>query len=155
MIKVTPADISSKADLKSMMDTYFDEMFEMQGLTPTEIDALGPYPYYDLYWTEEERIPYVIWSNKLMVGFSLVRTGDMNEIAEFYVSAQNRKTGIGQEAAFQVFDHHRGLWDVSVLKENTAGQTFWRKVISDYTNGNFTETQASEEPKGIKFRFSN
>ena len=155
MIDVRPADISLKPDLKSMMEDYFDEMFEMQGLTPREIKALGSYPYFDLYWTEDARTPYIFWIGTSMAGFSLVRIGDVNEIAEFYVSQQNRKAGIGRKAAYKVFDYHRGDWTISVLKENSAGQQFWRRVISDYTNGSFTENQASEEHKSINFQFNN
>jgi len=50
---------------------------------------------------------------------------------------KDRRRGVGEHVARTVFDRFRGRWEVSELRENTAAQSFWRRVIGRYTGGNF------------------
>jgi predicted acetyltransferase len=47
-----------------------------------------------------------------------------------------RQRGVGRKIAFQLFDRFHGVWKIA---QNTPAQAFWRKIISEYTNGNYEE----------------
>lgn len=48
-------------------------------------------------------------------------------------------------AAFKVFDLFKGNWEIRQIKENILAQSFWRKIINEYTNDNFKETFLNNE----------
>jgi len=62
-------------------------------------------------------------------------------IDEFFVLRKYRRRGVGAHVARTVFDRFPGHWEVSELRENTAAQAFWRRVIGRYTGGNFREVE--------------
>jgi hypothetical protein len=39
-------------------------------------------------------------------------------------------------------------------EENIPAQRFWRKIIGEYTNGDFKDDWSAEQPKGPKQVFS-
>jgi predicted acetyltransferase len=39
--------------------------------------------------------------------------------------------GIGRLIVNQLFQKHQGLWEVSVLKDNTPALQFWNKVLEN------------------------
>jgi predicted acetyltransferase len=119
----------------------------------SEIDRadVGPhglyeYPYLDHYWVEEERYPFLVWVNGRLAGFALVSrynylTGghDAWVIAEFFVMRKYRRQGVGEAAAWRIFELFPGDWQVAQLMENAPATAFWRKVIGRYTGGGFEE----------------
>jgi len=111
-----------------------------------EEDGLyGTYPYLEDYWREvNHRFPYVIKQNGKYVGFVLVRFIESKEcdyfsIAEFFIMKKYRKEGIGKAVAKQIFNLHKGQWEVYQLESNKPAQIFWNKTIDEYTQGNFKE----------------
>lgn len=67
-----------------------------------------------------------------------------------------RKKGIGRTAAVSIFDMFRGGWEISVWTNNLPAQSFWSKVIAEYTNGKYdTFTAAEANEKGFTFDNSN
>lgn len=101
----------------------------------------------DSYWSEPDRFPYLIYTNSEIAGFLLVNSYTClaenrggKSIAEFFVMPKYRRRGVGRKTAIQIFDKFPGKWEVRQIKENIAGQLFWRKVIAEYTRGNFKET---------------
>jgi len=66
-------------------------------------------------------------------------------IAEFFVMRKYRRQGVGRAAAFQVFDRFPGRWEVAEITSNVGAQAFWRKVIGEYTGGDFAETVLDDE----------
>jgi ribosomal protein S18 acetylase RimI-like enzyme len=58
-----------------------------------------PYIYFDAYWEESERVPFLIDADGAAVGLCLVRAlGDRWQIAEFSVVPERRRNGIGRAA---------------------------------------------------------
>ncbi len=101
----------------------------------------------DSYWTESDRVPFLVYVEGEIAGFVLVNSYtclDENSggrsIAEFFIMRKYRRQGVGKAAAFQVFERFRGKWEVRQLKINGVGQRFWRRVIREYTRGRFRET---------------
>lgn len=157
-IEVTRAPIEYAPVLRSLMELYMYDFSEFTGWDVGEHGLFG-YRYLDHYWTEPDRIPFLIRVDKKLAGFVLVRIrqradGDSeSSIAEFFVMRKYRRGGVGRIVAGRVFDMFPGWWNVAELNENTAGRTFWRNVIADYTGGSFTET-ASEDGRRTIQRFS-
>ncbi|MDP9366346.1 MAG: GNAT family N-acetyltransferase [Chloroflexota bacterium] len=69
----------------------------------------------------------------------LPRGDDRRFVAEFFVVRAHRSRGVGSAVARAVFDRYPGRWQVLQMAENTAAQTFWRRVVSAYTGGRYAE----------------
>lgn len=97
--------------------------------------------YLDLYWVEEDRHPYILKCDGKLAGFVLERFNEegMNEISEFFVLNKYRKSGAGTYMANKMFELYRGRWEIRTLLKNERAQAFWRKVISNSSNGNYKE----------------
>ncbi|MEI5909292.1 GNAT family N-acetyltransferase [Bacillus spongiae] len=110
-------------------------------------NGLYRYNYFDQYWTENERFPFLIKVNEKYGGFAFVRklkheTGSSYySMAEFFILKKYRKIGVGKQSAFQLFNFFPGEWEISEVEENIPSQWFWRRIISEYTNGRYIETE--------------
>jgi len=72
-----------------------------------------------------------------------------HSIGEFFILKKYRRQGVGRVVAHQVFDLFPGRWSVGQIENNCPAQAFWRKVISEYTHGDYQEIwQNDEEWKG-------
>ncbi len=90
--------------------------------------------YFDNYWEEANRFPYLIYKNHEPVGFALIHDISVNpkanwKLAEFFVMAPYQREGIGQFVVDTLFQKHQGLWEISVLKDNQPALTFWEKQL--------------------------
>lgn len=75
-----------------------------------------------------------------------------SDIAEFYILPCYRKKGFGKTMAFAIFDLFPGLWQVRQILAATDAITFWRTIIHEYTNGNYTEDQVNDPQWGMVMR---
>lgn len=57
------------------------------------------------------------------------------DVAEFFVLARFRRSGVASRAAHAVFDQLVGDWIVRVAEQNSAGLAFWQSAIHAYTRG--------------------
>lgn len=58
--------------------------------------------------------------------------------------------------AKQIFDEMPGKWEVRVIATNVPAQSFWRKIILEYTGGRFDERLlADDDWTGPVFWFEN
>jgi len=104
------------------------------------IDVDWRIPNFGYYWKEGSKI----------VGFSIIEPIDgYSEIVDFYVVPAYRKKMIGKNMAFAVFNKHSGPWRVRQISGCEAATKFWRRVIGEYTNGNYTESQIENPPWGL------
>jgi predicted acetyltransferase len=107
---------------------------------------------------EKEDWPLLIVAEGRRVGFALVNQAPSPHIrldrdfrmSEFFVLRSGRRTGVGQQAAYLVFDRFRGRWELNVLPRNLEAISFWRGVITGYTDGCFTEQL---ETDAVRFCF--
>ena len=60
-------------------------------------------------------------------------------MGEFFILAKFQGIGIGSRAALEIWQTHPGLWEVSIIPENKPALAFWRKTISTFTAGFYTE----------------
>ena len=112
--------------------------------------------YTELYWKEDKRHPYVLKCDGEIAGFVLERLNEegMYEIAEFFVLNKYRKLGAGTFMANEMFKRFKGKWEIRTLLKNKRAQDFWRKVVRDASNGNFTE-QLIRDNTRFAFYFDN
>jgi len=153
-IELSPASLAEKPTLKRLLELY---LYDFTDFDDADLDDYGlyGYTYLDQYWTEPNRWPFLIRVDDKLAGFALVRRLDATEggpaysMAEFFVVRKYRHHGVGRQTARQIFQRFPGRWRVAVWADNQPAQVFWRKVVEDYSQGEFSETwQDDEQWKG-------
>ncbi|MDP4155667.1 MAG: GNAT family N-acetyltransferase [Bacillota bacterium] len=151
LIKATLADYPI---IEHMWRFYIYDMGRYCGFNkgwecPTDLsfvpDDLTP------YFVDPTRKAFFITIEGALAGFVLLHkvgtTPDVDwNVGEFFILAKFQGKGIGEQIAAQIFKEFPGIWEVSVIPENTGALSFWRKVIS-----NFTGAQYSEEIKHVDY----
>jgi predicted acetyltransferase len=140
----TPRD---EAVLSNLLELYAHDLSDTFAL------ELGPdgrfgYEKLPLYWSEpERRFPFLIRRGLQLAGFALVTRGSPCsddpqdfDVAEFFVVRRHRRSGVGRQAAFLLWDRFPVRWIVRVAEGNDRGRRFWESVIREYSGGAFTET---------------
>jgi len=128
-----------------LMQFYLYDFTEFIEIDLSADGTFPDYPDLDQYWTSGDRkMAFIMWYKGKPAGFALVdRLDDKLEgdyyMAEFFVMRPFRRYGIGSWAARELFSRLRGKWKVTQVKNNAPARAFWRKVIGEYTGGNFTE----------------
>nr|WP_249745392.1 GNAT family N-acetyltransferase [Mesobacillus boroniphilus] len=74
-----------------------------------------------------------------LAGFAMVESGNPNVILEFFIMRKFYRRGFGKIAAIKLFDQFPGKWSITQVEKNEPARNFWRKVIGDYTGGNYIE----------------
>ncbi|MBU1194353.1 MAG: GNAT family N-acetyltransferase [Proteobacteria bacterium] len=87
---------------------------------------------------------YVLKKNDDIAGFAVVNrhlrfNPSGRAIAEFYIQKGLEGKGYGRKLAEYVFSRFEGCWEVAVTAHNNPAQIFWKKVISSYTSGDYSE----------------
>lgn len=80
-----------------------------------------------------------------LAGFALVKeiatVRETNyDIGEFFIVRKFRRRGVGRTVAEALFDRFAGRWQVRQLLGNDTAQAFWRRVIADYSRGDYEES---------------
>jgi GNAT superfamily N-acetyltransferase len=122
-VTVRPADPGDRELLRQLL---FDYLLEFDGRTE-------PYPYFDAYWSEPARLPFLIEADGEAAGLCLVRVRDGNwSIAEFYVTPDRRRTGVGRAAVEAVAAFASGAGaaylEAKVHPDNREVMPFWLSV---------------------------
>jgi len=142
-ITLKRATIQDKPVLRNLLELYLHDMSEFD---QSDVDSHGcfVYNYLDHYWTENDRHAYLFLVDERLAGFALVNRHSVSgedrwSMAEFFVMRKYRGSGIGRQAAVAVFDLWPGKWIVMQLADHPGSHASWRKVIGDYTGGDFEE----------------
>jgi len=105
-------------------------------------------------WFRDERsIPFVILRDSQLAGFALVQreaaAGDDHKrhyrLSEFFVGPSFRRGGVGRGAAMLLFSRFAGEWTIAEQARNPGAIRFWRRVVAEYTNGDFRERRTHGE----------
>ena len=157
-INLEPILIEQKSVFAQMMELYSYDFSEFSDDDINEFGYYG-YDYIDDYWIEEGRYPFFIRVDEKLAGFVLIRScceynslPHPHNIAEFFVMKKYRQKGIGRTVAIRIFDMFRGGWEISQQINNLPAQSFWGKVVAEYTNGDYnTFTEAGADKVGFTF----
>ncbi|HEY3594816.1 MAG TPA: GNAT family N-acetyltransferase [Polyangiaceae bacterium] len=144
-VDVTAASRGDAAVLANLFQYYAYDMTEIVDIA-VDPDGRFVVPSLDAYWSDSWRHPYIVRAAGNLAGFALLQkrsriTGDENtwDVAEFFVMRKYRRRGVGEAVAARLFDAFRGRWEVRQMRANHAAIAFWRRVISTYTQGHFSE----------------
>lgn len=134
-----------KEVLENIIEYY---VYDFSEFLEIDLSTSGNFGFYSLgtYWTDTvNHHPFIIKLSDKIIGFVLVKkirsNGHMiNTIAEFFILKRYRRRGLGESAAKEIFNMFKGNWEVTQIEKNIPAQTFWRKVISEYTSDHYSET---------------
>jgi predicted acetyltransferase len=149
-IQIIPAEEKHRELMYGLMNLY---LYDFSEYTGEDCSEKGTFTDGNLfrYWIEPNRFPFLIVVNGKYAGFILVRdqhkSGEdqvTHHVAEFFIMRKFRRMKIGQHAAWSIFDRFPGRWFVSEVEENLPAQAFWRRIIGEYTGGNFQDVRVEE-----------
>lgn len=171
IVEIRLASSEQRYIIQNMWSAYIHDLSQYQDRLPNqhgllEEDDIAAYSAENLlseWWSYPDQVfAYIIYVDERPAGFALVASpplvdGEADKVFyEFFLYHPYRGKGIGRLAATKVFDLFRGSWQLNVLPRHKPALAFWRKVLSDYTNGLYDE-QERQYPDGptIDFLFSN
>ncbi|WP_366296442.1 GNAT family N-acetyltransferase [Paenibacillus sp. AN1007] len=130
--------------LDNLMQLYIYDFSEFLDFDVEENGKYRPYPLDDYFKEGNQQFAYLIKREEKYVGFVLVRFIEELElphysISEFFILKKYRREGLGKSAAIDVFNRHQGPWEVHQIESNQGAQIFWKRVINEYTKGQFEE----------------
>lgn len=139
-----PATNDHRMVIENLVQFYIYDFSEYVNCDVEANGLFAPYPGLNDYWQQDDKFPYIIMQEEKYIGFVLVKFIQAAErsyfsIAEFFIMKKYRQQGIGKAVAMQVFNLHRGQWEVYQRETNKPAQLFWHKVISAYTKDKFKE----------------
>lgn len=143
-----------KIILRNLIELYQYDMSQFEDESDNDVNEYGlfDYKYLDHYWTEDGRHPFFVMVSGKLAGFVLVREITVSDdlpkfsIAEFFILRKYRRQGIGKEVAYKTFEMFKGIWSVSWLEKNSLAKTFWTRTISEYSEGEYSETTYAGNP---------
>jgi predicted acetyltransferase len=156
-IEIVEARESDEAVIRNLFPLYIHDLSEFMGWDVPDDGLFAASDLLVQYWGRKPRDPRFRWGEGLhghpflvrvdgnLAGFVLVREmrkdPDLYDVGEFFILRKFRGKGVGKEAAHRAFDMFPGGWQVRELQENTPAQAFWRRIIDEYTGGDYAETQ--------------
>lgn len=158
--------------VKNMYPLYLHDLSQFSGEGPNEhgileataVRTLGEQGDVQNIWWEKPEIllPFIIQADGRAAGFALVaRPPHVAEnvdylLQEFFLLHAFRGRGIGDLAAWEIFDRFRGRWELHVLPGNLPAQAFWRRLLRNGGNTRFEERLANVDGgRLVVFRFEN
>jgi predicted acetyltransferase len=141
-LEVRPATLADRLPIQRMLELY---QHDLSDLWDQDLDLHGEYGYaLDRYWRDPKCKAFAFLAAGKYAGFALVDNAvslPENELwmGQFFVVKKYRRRGLGSVAAKRVFDQVRGRWEVGQMPMNLPAQAFWRRVIGEYSAGNFVE----------------
>lgn len=147
-----PARFRDRPILWRLLQLYLHDFSEVDRHT---LNARGEFEYrwFDRYWSDPERTPLLVRVEGKWAGFALVRLGEPNEMAEFFVMRKYRRSGIGRRVAAECFRRFPGNWRIHEVRGNAAAVAFWRAVIPvpfDETSNSTGTAQTFEIPQSSR-----
>ncbi|MEP5766230.1 MAG: GNAT family N-acetyltransferase, partial [Halieaceae bacterium] len=130
-------------DLVHRLDQYY--LYEFSRFMPDHYklaeDGLFHDGSYSEFWESPAKYPYLIFQGSEIAGFALVDDlGSHFLLDQFFVMLKFQGAGVAQAAAVQIFDTHRGDWQVESLMANPKSEGFWPRIIGSYTSGRFEKS---------------
>jgi len=154
-VVLDPANSEQAPLLGNLLELYIHDLSPAFPNIELGVDGRFGYDRLPLYWSEPEtRFPFLIRRGGKVAGFVLVTRGSpasedpgVFDIAEFFVVARERRSGVGRRAAFLLWNHLPGRWIARASEANPAALGFWAGVVKEYTNGDAMEFKHPGVPK--------
>jgi predicted acetyltransferase len=134
--------------IQSVYRDYLDDLNPGTGLFPALPEVGHREPDQVAHWFgDPNTFPLVILKGSEPVGFARVlrAVGSVAlprieyRMAEFFVTRNRRRLGIGQVAVQLILSRFAGRWEISEYLRNAEAVNFWRRVVAHYTQGRYQE----------------
>ncbi len=129
--------------LRNLFQLYIHDMAEWFDI---DTEADGSYSYDTSSIWKNGYDAYLAKLGDSLAGFALIGRADEwlgdvggHDVHEFFVIRRYRRNGLGQRMATLLWNELPGEWLVRVLEANAPACLFWRRVISKYSLGAYTE----------------
>jgi len=134
--------VATRADipvLRNLFQFYVYDFSEMwAGEDRGELGADGRFGDYDLepFFDKPNWRAFLFRLAGAPVGFGLINDEPHSgwpvdhSTAEFFVVRKHRTSGVGREAAEQLFRGSPGKWEAAVARKNVGALAFWRRVAA-------------------------
>jgi len=136
------ATVADRVPIFRMLEFY---QHDLSDIWDQDLGANGEFGYeLSRYWHTQECHSFVATVAGHYAGFALVDRSVKLGVSghwmdQFFVMRKYRRSGVGTTLAKGTFAALRGAWEVGEMLNNQGAQSFWRKVISQYTGGAFVE----------------
>jgi predicted acetyltransferase len=159
-VTVSVRDARASADDRLFIEgVYREYLDDLAPLNTGMFPALGEVGHREpdqiaRWFGDAAAYPLVILQGTERVGFAMVarslpgmKRPDAADyrMAEFFVGRLHRRLGIGSGAVQLIFSRFAGTWEVMEYMRNPGAVTFWRRVVSAYTQGRYRERVANGE----------
>ncbi|MBD3329752.1 GNAT family N-acetyltransferase [Candidatus Dojkabacteria bacterium] len=158
-VKLESATVDKWNLLQNLLFLY---AYDFSIFTDDDVSECGKYNLGRLlryYWNNKNPDPIIIRFDENIAGFVMLkfvhyRSEERLSISEFFILKKYRKKGLGTFVAEKIFDEHKCKWYLDVVISNEPADTFWNKVISKYTKGEYLRV-TNEKKSKIIYTFSN
>ena len=146
-ISIRTAMWEDKTVLARLLELY---QYDMSEIWPQTLNAHGEYGFgVDRYLRNPRLRAFLFLVDGNYAGFGLDPDVSLPEnefwMGQFFVMKRYRRVGVGTKGARFIFDQFRGKWEVGQMPLNDHARIFWRRTISEYTNGNFVEHELHDD----------
>ncbi len=141
-IQITAASLADYPVIQNMAILYVYDLSRQCGFISPDwaLPADGLYQCFDLkaYFQEATRRAFLIRVDGELAGFVLLNQKGASaanvdwSINEFFILAKFQGKGVGKYVAQTIFTQHPGVWEVTIMPENSSALAFWQKTISAY-----------------------
>lgn len=135
-VSVEKVTLNEKNNLEKLVQLYLHDLSLYFSIT---FDSKVCEYEYDLNKYFDKNYAYFIKSDNDILGFVLIDDNlECNyEISEMFVLNNYKKKNVGEEAAKKIFDIYKGNWTIKAVPLSPIAESFWKKTVNNYTNGNF------------------
>ena len=127
-LKIVLASKETKDDIFKLLIEYSKEL---EGYQENPTGEIASNKYFDFYWTDTDRYPFVAYINEELIGFCFLRVEEKYySIAEFYIKPNFRHQGYGKSLLnyilkfFKEQGKHSSIIADSFIK-NSITKNFW------------------------------
>jgi predicted acetyltransferase len=143
-------EASDRLWIEGVYRDYLDDLAPLNtGLFPRlgELGHREP-DHISRWFIDPSATPLVILQEKTPVGFAMVARGGPAgtlraavdyRMGEFFVARSHRRLGVGRCAVALILSRFAGRWEIIEYMRNPGAVSFWRRVITAYTQGRYDE----------------
>ena len=148
----------SEQDLVHQLDQFY--LYEFSRYIPDYLKVAADGLFHDgdylTFWEDSNKYPYLIEHQSEYAGFAMVEDlGSHFLMNQFFIMLKFQGSGIAESAALEIFNRHRGQWQVESLLSNRKSEGFWPKIITAYAaTGMQTSLQEPNKAHHV-YAFSN
>ena len=148
-VRLLPATIADYLTIQNMARFY---VYDRTAAMGWECPESGLFECIDFkhYFENPDEKAFLVRVSDEIAGFVLLDKMHVLEpvdwnMGEFFVLAKFQGKGIANIVAREILQKHPGKWSIAVMPENIKAVKFWRKIISDVSNGEYTEIFKTED----------